>query len=202
MLAELVTPDRCALILQEVQIGLVGRPGVLGGLSEAAREVGLIANLEKLTAAARGGGVVVIHCTAETLVGGFGSNRNARLFALARRAGVLDDADGRTVGPVPSLLEPGDIVLPRHHGLSPLTGSQLDSLLRNEGLTTIVATGLSLNVAIPNLVFDAVNRAYQAVVPVDAVAGVPPAYGREVIEHTLRPLATLTTVDELVSLWS
>lgn len=197
-----MAPDRCALILQEVQTGVVRRPDLLGGLSEAAREVGLIPNLEKLTVAARAAGVVIIHCTAADLAAGFGSNRNARLFAAARRAGVLDDVDGALVEPVSSLVGPGDIMLPRHHGLSPLTGTQLDSLLRNEGLTTIVVTGVSLNVAIPNIVFDAVNRAYQAVVPVDAVAGVPPDYGRKVIEHTLRPLATLTTVDELVAAWS
>lgn len=201
-LTDLVAPGRCALVLQEVQNGVVGRPGLLGGLSEAAQEVGLVANLEKLTAAARAAGVVVIHCTAAEMAGGFGANRNARLFAAARRAGVLDGADGEAVDPVPSLFGPGDLVLPRYHGLSPLTGGQLDSLLRNQGLTTIVVTGVSLNVAIPNLVFDAVNRSYQAVVPVDAVAGVPPDYGRQVIELTLRPLATLTTVDELVSAWA
>jgi nicotinamidase-related amidase len=203
-LVDLVAPERCALLLQEVQNGVVGRPDLLGGLAEAAEEVGLIDNLQKLTAAARAAGVVVVHCTASQLAGGFGANENARLFAAARRAGVLHDDGGNSefVDPVPSLLGPGDLVLPRYHGLSPLTGSQLDSLLRNEGLSTIVATGVSLNVAIPNLVFDAVNRSYQAVVPVDAVAGVPVDYGRQVIEHTLRPLATLTTADELVSVWS
>jgi nicotinamidase-related amidase len=67
---------------------------------------------------------------------------------------------------------------------------------------TLVITGVSLNVAIPNLVFDAVNRAYQVVVATDAVVGVPIEYGQQVIEHTLRPLATLATVAQLVEVWA
>ena len=43
----------------------------------------------------------------------------------------------------------GDVVLPRYHGLSPLTGGPLDSLLRNDGVGTIVVAGVSLNLAIP-----------------------------------------------------
>jgi len=82
-----------------------------------------------------------------------------------------------------------------------MTGTHLDSLLRNEGVTTVVVVGVSLNVAIPNLVFDSVNRSYQVVVVRDAVAGVRADYGRQVIEHTLGLVATLVTADELVEAW-
>jgi nicotinamidase-related amidase len=94
------------------------------------------------------------------------------------------------------------VVLPRYHGLSPMTGSSLDSLLRNNGVTTVVVVGVSLNVAIPNLVFDAVNRSYQVVVVSDAVAGVPVEYGQQVVAHTLSLIATLATVDEVVEAWA
>jgi nicotinamidase-related amidase len=94
------------------------------------------------------------------------------------------------------------LVLPRFHGLSPLTGAQLDSLLRNERIGTLVITGVSLNVAIPNLVFDAINRSYQAVVVSDAVAGVPAEYGRDVLRYALQPLATIVTTADLVEVWS
>ena len=50
-----------------------------------------------------------------------------------------------------------DLVLHRWHGLGPMGGTDLDAILRNLGVTTIVAVGVSLNVAIPNLVMDAVN---------------------------------------------
>jgi nicotinamidase-related amidase len=200
-LTELVSDGDCALLVQEVQQGVVGPDAALKDLAAAASSVGLIANLQQLTAAARRSGVPVVHCTAADMPGSFGSNGNARLFAAARRMGTLAAPGHRSVEPADGLFVEGDLLIPRFHGLSPLTGSQLDSLLRNEGIRTVVVTGVSLNVAIPNLVFDAVNRSYQVVVVRDAVAGVPIEYGELVIENTLRPLATLSTVAEMVALW-
>ncbi len=145
----------------------------------------------------------VVHCTAENLAGEFGANHNARLFAAARKAGMENRPGSASVRPVVEVgPEPGDIVLPRFHGLSPMTGSPLDSLLRNDGVTTVVIVGVSLNVAIPNLVFDALNRSYQVVVVSDAVAGVPVEYGRQVLDHTLSLLTTLVTTDEMAVAWS
>jgi len=201
-LETLVEPGRAALVAIEVQNGVVGRETALPALAEAAAEVGLIGNVARLSRAARGAGVPVIHCTAQNLPHGFGVNRNARLFAGARKAGAGNSPGSSSVAPVPEVeVEPDDLILPRYHGLAPLTGGPLDSLLRNSGITTIVVVGVSLNIAVTNTVFDAVNRAYQVVLVTDAVAGTPTAYGREVIKHTLSLLATLTTTDELVGTW-
>src|SRR5258708_13309406 len=83
-----------------------------------------------------------------------------------------------------------------------MTGSSLDQLLRNQGTTTVVVVGVSLNVAIPNLVFDAVNRSYQVVVVSDAVVGIPVDYGRQVLANTLSLVATLASTDEVVAAWA
>ena len=74
----------------------------------------------------------------------------------------------------------------------------LDAVLRNLGVQTIVAVGVSLNVAIPNLVMDAVNAGYRVVLPRDAVAGIPTEYGAAVITNTLALLATVTSTDALI----
>ena len=201
-LDELVAPGRCALLLQEVQRGVMGNESVLPALAEAARRGSVVDHIRQLVVVARQVGVPVIHCTAENLPGGFGTNRNARLLAGARRAGA-DNLPGTTaVQPLPEVgPEPADHVLPRYHGLSPLAGTQLDALLRNEGVSALVVVGVSLNVAIPNLVFDAVNRSYQVVLVTDAVAGVPEGYGQQMIDNTLSLVATLTTTPELLAAW-
>jgi biuret amidohydrolase len=201
-LADLVAPGRCAVLLQEVQEGVVGPSSVLPELAAAAHAVDLVAHLKLLTAAARGAGVPVVHCTAADMPGHFGANHNARLFAAARKGGSLGEPGGARVQPVAGLYHEGDLIVPRFHGLSPLSGAQLDSLLRNENIATLVITGVSLNVAIPNLVFDAINRSYQAVVVSDAVAGVPTEYGLDVLRYALQPLATIVTAAELVEVWS
>jgi biuret amidohydrolase len=202
VLEELVHPGHTALLFQELQRGVVGEESALPALAEAAREVGVIANAALLGAAARAAGVPVIHATAENLPGGFGVNRNARLFAGTRRAGGANAPHSSSVEPMPGLYQEGDHLLPRFHGLSPLTGGPLDSLLRNSGITTIVVAGVSLNVAIPNVVFDAVNRSYQVIVVADAVAGTPRQYGEQVIEHCLRLLATMASTEDVLKAWS
>ncbi len=202
-LRELIVPGQCALLLQELQEGVVGATSRLRALVDVVEETALISHAARVAAGARRSGVSVIHCTAENLPQGLGRNNNARLFAAARKLGMANLPGSDSVRPV-SDLGPfdADIVLPRFHGLSPLTGSSLDSLLRNSGIHTLVVIGVSLNVAIPNLVFDAVNRSYDVVLVSDAVAGVPREYGSQMIEHTLSLICTIASSEEIVDAWA
>ncbi|MFY9586824.1 MAG: isochorismatase family protein, partial [Actinomycetota bacterium] len=77
-----------------------------------------------------------------------------------------------------------------------------DAALRNLHVEEIVLTGVSVNVAIQALAFEAVNRGYHVTIPRDAVAGVPPAYAAQVLDNTLSLVAALTSVDELIGRWS
>jgi biuret amidohydrolase len=202
-LRELLEPDRCAILIQELQEGVVGPNSRLSALAEVVHESSLLPRAAKVLGGARRAGVPVIHCTAENLPQGLGRNTNARLFVAARKLGMDNQPGSGSTRPV-SDLGPfdTDIVLPRYHGLSPLTGSSLDSLLRNSGVRALVVMGVSLNVAIPNLVFDAVNRSYQVVLVSDAVAGVPREYGGQMMEHTLSLVCTIATSAEIVDAWA
>jgi nicotinamidase-related amidase len=190
-------------LLQELQEGVVGEESRLPALADACAAVGLLDQAALLAMAARRAGVQVIHCTAESMPGDFGANHNARLFAAARRAGMDMQRSTGSARPV-SVLGPApeDLVVPRYHGLSPLNGSSLQQLLRNAGIGTIVVAGVSLNVAIPNLVFDAVNAGFQVVVVRDAVAATPIEYGTAVLENSLALVATLAETDDVVSAWA
>ena len=171
----MLIPGQCVVLIQELQEGVVGASSGLRELADVVRESSLVPHAARVAASARRYGVPVIHCTAENLPRGVGSNTNARLFGTARKRGMVNQPGSDSVRPVSDLgPHDNDIVLPRLHGLSPLTGSSLDSLLRNSGITTLIVMGVSLNIAIPNLVFDAVNRSYCVVLVSDAVARVPP----------------------------
>src|SRR3954447_16672000 len=80
-LAELVAPGHTALVLQEVQNGVVGSPSALPALADAAAATNLVPNCARLARAARAAGIPVVHCTAETRDDLQGANHNARLFA-------------------------------------------------------------------------------------------------------------------------
>jgi len=55
-LAALVAPAHTALVLQEVQNGVVGTPSVLPALAEAAAAIDLVGNCARLAHAAASGG--------------------------------------------------------------------------------------------------------------------------------------------------
>lgn len=202
-LQSLLHPRSCALVLQEVQNGVVGDEAVFPELAAVAQRVRLVDHCVDLARAARAANVTVFHCTAATRADRIGANTNARLFHAAQKTGSLL-APGSSGVEVPARIgvENGDVVLPRHHGLGPLTGTQLDPMLRNAGVTTIVAAGVSLNVGMLDLVITAVNLGYQVVLPTDAVAGVPFEYGQEVIANTMSVLATLTTTRAVTAAWA
>lgn len=200
-LAALVDPTHTALVTSEVQNGVVGSRSALPALAEAAAAE-MLPSLARLLPAARAAGVQVVHCTAYRRADGKGANTNARLFMGVRKSPVALLPGTPEVEVVPELgPEPDDMVLTRTHGLDPMTGTDLDPVLRNLGITTIVVTGVSVNVAVTNLVMDAVNRGYDVVLPRDAVCGIPREYADAVIDNTLSLLATLTTADELVAIW-
>jgi nicotinamidase-related amidase len=155
----------------------------------------VLENIGRLAKAARAASVPVVHCTASRRADGFGSNRNARLF-MAMKGSQLAATVADEVG-----VDDRDLVITRYHGLSPMGNTDLDPILRNAGVTTIVATGVSVNIAVTNLAFDAVNAGYQVVIPRDAVAGLPADYVEAVFANTLSLVATLTTTDELLAAW-
>lgn len=201
-LTELLDPATTALVTQECQGGVIGPQAGLPMLAEEARREA-VPNIATLLGAARSAGVTVVHCLIQRRPDGRGSNTNARLFA----AGKSFTADLTPGGPGASVLpelgqQTSDLVLTRTHGVGPMTGTDLDSVLRNLNITTIVGVGVSVNIAITNFVMDAVNRGYQFVLPRDAVAGFPREYAEAVIDNTLSLLATVTTTEAITQAWT
>lgn len=201
-LATLVAPAHTAFVTQECQNGVIGDPAVFPVLAEAARASGMIDNCGRLAKAARTAGLTVAHVVAVHRPDGRGSNRNARVFAAARKSSMSLEPGSEAAKVVPEIgVEPGDLLIERYHGLGPMFGTGLDPILRNAGVTTIVGVGVSVNVGMTNFAMDAVNLGYQFVLPRDAVAGVPADYAEAMIEHTLSYVATVVSTEDVVRAW-
>ncbi|MEU5009660.1 cysteine hydrolase [Streptomyces sp. NPDC021749] len=201
-LGEQLDPASTVLLTVECQRGVVGPESALPELADVARTSGALANIARLVAAAHEAGVQVMHAVAERRPDGRGASRNARLFRAAEKLPVQQLAGSiavRIAEPVP--VGAADLVVRRLHGLSPVAGTEVDALLRNLGCRTLVVTGVSANVAIPNTVFDAVNLGYTTVVPADAIAGVPADYTPAMIRNTLALVATITTTEAVLTSW-
>jgi nicotinamidase-related amidase len=193
-------PGKVAVVLCEVQERTIGESAPWQELlPSAARKVNLVANAARINDAARAHKAPVFHSTAGYQENFFGMNRNGRLYGAARK--TMSGPDPKLDAPFPAVYKKGDIILPRYTGLSPMWDSGLDSMLRNEGITTLILVGVSVNFAILNLCMDASNRAYQVIIPKDAVAGFPDEYVAMVMQHTLPMISTIVTTDDIVNGW-
>ena len=203
-LSALLDPVSTAVLTMELQRGVSGDLAALPHLRDAAEAVDLPAQAGRICAAARSAGATVVHCTAEFRPDRKGSASNARILAASAQLNG-DRLDHGQPGSelLPELAaDSGDLVLARSHGLTPFVSTELDQVLRNCGVRTVVAVGNSINIGILGLVLVAVDLGYQVVVPRDAVVGVPIDYGEAVLDNTISLLATITTTDDLVAAWS
>lgn len=201
-LDDLLAKGKAAFVMTEVQQNIIGPTCPWPPLREAAEKVDLVANAALLAKAARGAGARVFHCTADWLAGYYGRSSNGRLFNQGGRTGDAGTTVDRSANlPFPETWEDGDILMPRFNGLSCMHGTALDQVLRNEGITTVVLSGVSLSFGVLSTAIDTVDRGYQLVIPVDAVAGFPEAHAKSILDHTLMMLATLTTTKDVVEAW-
>jgi nicotinamidase-related amidase len=201
-LQAVLRPAHTALLMMECQEGIVGSGGGLGALAEAAARHRTVAGIARVLAAARRVRVPAFHCTMSRRPDGGGAATNCLLLAGTAKRG-MGLVPGTPPHAIVAPLAPadGDYVITRYHGLTPFHGTELDALLRNLGVRTVVATGVSVNIGITGLALEAVNAGYQVVIPRDAVTGTPDAYVDAVFENTLRLLATVASVDQVVAAW-
>ncbi|MHB1710438.1 MAG: cysteine hydrolase family protein [Acidimicrobiales bacterium] len=201
-LVGLTRPGHTAVLTMELQRGVVGDLSAFPQLADAATRAGVVPTTARLVAASRRLRVPVIHCTAEFRPDRAGTAVNCRLMAAALRLPGHLLSGSPSAELVPELTPAAsDLVCPRLTGVSPFSGTPLDQWLRNLGATTVIATGVSVNLGVLGLVIEAVNLGYQVVVPRDAVAGVPAEYAEAVLDNTFPLLATLVRVDEVLSAW-
>jgi nicotinamidase-related amidase len=202
-LSALVPPAHTAVLTMEMQRGVVGDLSAVPELAAAVAASGMVGRIAGLLGAARGAGARVIHCTAEFREDRAGSAANSPMLAAMMRRPHHLVAGSDATAVLPELgPEPSDLLSARAHGLSPFTATSLDITLRNLGVRTVVATGVSVNLGIIGLAMEAVNLGYQVVLPTDCVTGVPSSYADDVVRYSLSLLATCTTAADVADIWA
>ena len=205
-LRRIAEPATTAVLTMELQEGVVGKSALLQALVEEVDRAGTIGAARRVCDAARAAGARVVHCTAVSRPDGAGGAVNCKIFALGERMRRERGSGATDLGTpgaelVAGLEDPRDIVVPRLHGMTPFTSTALDQILRNLGVRTVVATGVSINLGVFGMALSALDLGYQVVVVRDAVAGVPAEYAQAVLDSSLSMIATIVTSDELLAAW-
>lgn len=188
-------PATTALLVNEVQ------PGTMQTFGDC------LPSIIRLADAARAAGVQVIHCVKVVRRDSLARNKNIPFYRrndAGRERGVIPDPrpDEGSV-PAPELgPDPRDIVMTRIHGMGSATDSGVVPVLLNLGIRNVVLVGVSVNVGILSVTMDLMNYAFEVIIPRDAISGTPPEYVDMVVTYTLKNLATITTTDAVIDVWS
>jgi nicotinamidase-related amidase len=191
--------EHAALVINECQNGMIDAAHSTNeGLVAHMVDRDVVRRIADLAEVCRRAGVLVVHSTIVLRADGVGSEPSSLLLgALIKRGAVVE---GRPEAEIhPDLApRPGDYVLRRMHGLAPFHGTELEPVLRQQRVRTVIVTGVSTNIGIPGICLEAVDRGFTAVVPEDCVAGSSSDIHNFQIEHILPLLATVTTAQDVI----
>ena len=204
-LAELIEPRHTAVLVSEMQRGIVGDlvAPAMAVLADGVTASGIVPALAGLLTGARAAGAAVIHTTLQFRADRAGVRIVSPLMAVTMRDPqhlLIGSADAEIV---PELSPaPTDIVAARIHGMSAFSGTDLDIILRSLDITTVVLGGVSLNEAVIGAAIEAVNLGYRVVVPSDAVLGMPVSFGADMLKYAFALLGRVTTTADILDVWS
>jgi nicotinamidase-related amidase len=200
MIDALQSGTRVALLVNECQLGLLDkRYCVIPSICEHAAARGIVPRIVALAAAFREARepVIFIHMVLRADYAGMSRNTPA-VAAIIRKGGLREGT--ADVEPVEELRPRAvDHVVRRYSGMTVFYGNHLDSLLRNLAVKTVVACGVSTNVAIPGIVLGALDRGFQVVVAEDCVAGTSAQAHDSLMTHLIRPLVTAVDSEEIIA---
>jgi len=194
-----IDPATTAVVALEVQENLMlPEKAMIPGLAAHASAIGLIDRLDTLFTSARRVGVRVLYVIDQRRADGVGAAGN-----LMVNRSMTGSPGNYGHGPIVSKLtpHPQDIVISREHGMSGFYTTPLDAYLRNLGVTTVIITGVSANIAVNSTSIEAMNHGYQVIVPRDCTAGDPPEYVDQLLRYTIRNVALVAPVQGILDHW-
>jgi nicotinamidase-related amidase len=192
--------EPAALIINECQNAIIDANYTLNeGLVGEITGRGVVQHIATLAEVCRRNGVLVVHSTMVLRPDGVGTASPCLLLGgLKKRGTAVEGHKGAEI--VPDLApRPQDHVSRRLHGLSPFHGTELEPVLRERGVRTVIITGVSTNVGVPGTCLEAVNRGFTAVVPEDCVAGSSREIHDFQIAHILPLLASISTAADVTA---
>lgn len=204
-LRELVDPKATAIVINEMQEGIAGRlaRAPLDALAQLVKERDLAQHLGRLLKAARRVGAHVCHGLYETRPDGLGTSIHTPLTEQMVKLGAPPLIQGSEAVKIMHELGPeaGDFIISRTHGWHPFQGTELDSILRNIGIKTVVACGVSTNIGVQGIAVEAINHNYHCVIPSDCVVGFPAEYGDMSLKYGVGIIAHISNAKDIVSAW-
>jgi nicotinamidase-related amidase len=195
-----IDPKTTAVVLIEYQNDFTSEGGVL---HDAVREVmdktGMLANTKRVVEAARAAGVTVMHAPI-TFSKGYGE-LNAHPYGILK--GIVDgqcfvkDSWGAAITDELAPQE-GDIVIEGKRGLDTFASTNLDFVLRNKGINTIVLGGFLTNCCVESTMRTGYEHGYQVLTLTDCTAATSPEQYDNAIAFDFPMFSQPTTSEDFI----
>lgn len=193
-------PERCALIIQDMQNDVMGEGGAFAdsGSPAHARAQNVVENISRLAAACRARGVMVIHVHFVVEPGAPGMTLNAPLFEGIVDAGAMVRGTWGAA-PVAGLEpQPGDLVVEKMR-MSAWEGTRLETVLKSGRRDVIIDTGAWTNMSIEHTARTGADKGYMVVVPEDACSTMNADWHRASVEYAMQNVAAVTDTDTVIA---
>lgn len=194
-----INPARTALLVMDFMNDMVHPDGRFAdqGWPAQVEASGAIANTARALTAARDGRLAVMHVQLAWRPGHPDANQEAPLFAGVAQADAL--VEGTWGAEFHPELQPADdepVILKRC--VSAFTGTELDRLLTQQSIGTVVLAGFATSFVVEGTARQAADRGYRVIVLHDCCASLTEEMHQFAIEAVLPLLGEVATADELI----
>jgi len=190
-----------ALIILHMQQGIVGEGGIIPGLAEVVKKVGIIPRQQALLKAFRDRKLPVIYVNALHVTNQQNPAGTVPAYGNLFRAIESMKANPNNLEVIPELApQPGEPIL-TNWLLGAFTNSGLDQVLKARGAETLVLVGCLTHLAVYNAAIQAADLWYSVIVPGDACASQQSeAKAEEVVLEIMAPnIALVTNTDDVIA---
>ena len=187
-----IDPKSAALLVMDYQVDVLTR------FMTPAQSADAIARVPGLLAVARDAGMMVIHVVVAFRQGHPEvSPHNAGFGALKANGMLVAGSEGAAIHPAASAREGEPIVV--KHRISPLVGTDLETLLRANGIGTLVLVGVHTSGVVLSTVRHAGDLDYRLVVVRDCCADPDAALHAMLLDTVIARQAAVVTTADLAS---
>jgi gluconolactonase len=195
-----IDPQRCALIIQDMQNDVVMEGGAFAASGSPAhcRQQNAIENIRRLADACRARGVPVIHVWFLVEPGAPGVTMNAPLFEGLLESRALERGTWGSA-PVPGLeRKAGDHVVEKDR-MSAWEGTRLETILKSLRRDVVIVTGAWTNMSIEHTARTGADKGYVMVVPEDSCSTMSADWHNASINYALQNVSAVTRTDAVIA---
>lgn len=191
-------PSTTAIIAVHYQADIVGPDGAFAGFfREQVEARNVLAVTADLLAAARGAGATVVYTRVAWRADHADLVPNSPLLGIVAQSGCLTEGTAGAEIVAEVAPQDGDLIV-THQRPGGFVASQLDTLLRSRGITTVLFTGVATNASVEGTARGASDLGYRTLLVEDACSAATQAAHDASIE-SMGLLAEITTTAEVTA---